>query len=368
MADQKTTDAAISDAVKTYYDQLLIERLEPKTRLFQWGKKRPIPRNGGKTIEFTGYRNLKPILSNSNELSSTQIRLSAYKISKVLIQRHQYAQFSELFKMTQIDPNLEEATDVMADLLAKTVEKYIQQEVVGKIGTVTRSSIANNGINTTAASHDTNGTVTGNSAQRTHYFWSDYPTLFNKARVVTSANRNISTAAGSALSLNQVKHGVTFLLGQNVNTFEDGQFVIYVHPQGADALMSDPKWGTWNSPQNAQKMWRGEVGSIFGARVVTGTMAFRYVYSAAPLSTASGAYNVGFLLGKDAYGVSEISRANAAGQGFEIIVKNSGAQTTSDPASLISTIAGKMTMAATVLNKSAAACIKYTDKVVSSVS
>ena len=53
MSDQKTTDAAITGLIKTWYDRRLINRLEPKTRLHQLGEKRPIPAASGKTIEFT---------------------------------------------------------------------------------------------------------------------------------------------------------------------------------------------------------------------------------------------------------------------------------------------------------------------------
>lgn len=366
MADQKTTDAAVSGLVKTYYDKRLVERLEPKTMLMQFGEKRPIPAGTGKTIEFTGWRNSKPIAANSGELSSTQIRLSAYTISASLIQRHQYAQFSTLLRQTSIDPNVKGAVDVIADNLAKTVELYLRATVVGAVGTLAkRSSAPTHSLTVTNTAMNNQGVITGTSAQRTHTFWSPYPSLINKARL-SSSGATIGTMAGSAISFNAVKHGVSYLKSRDVESFDGGDYVFYGHPWVIDVLMNDPKWATWNAPQNArQTMFRGEVGRLYGARVVQSNMAFRYVYSAAPLTTASGAFNASFLIGKGAFGVTELD-GGKGGRGFEIIIKNPGPGSTNDPADLIHTVAGKMVMAAAVLNKSAGACIISTDKVVTS--
>lgn len=365
MADQKTTDAAVSGLLKRYYDRRLVERLEPKVKLYQFGMKRPLPQTNGKVIEFTGYRNISPILQNSSELSSTQTYISAYTISGTVIQRHAYLKLSTLLKQTAIDPKVEGAVDCMGDMMARTVELYIRSKVVGAIGCAKRSSIDNNEINYLAANNDISGTITGSSAQRTHRFYSPFPILKNKARL-SSSGAQVTEMSGSAMTVNEIINAVTFLQNRNVEPFDNGGYVLYCHPQVADRIFRDKTFKTWNSPQMAaQTFWKGEVGKVDNTRIVTSTCAFRYEYSAAPLTTASGAFNASLLLGKDAFGVSELSGANGD-SGFSIIVKNPGPQDTSNPADLFSTIAGKMTMCAVVLNKSAACVIATSDKVVSS--
>jgi N4-gp56 family major capsid protein len=367
MADQATTHAAVTGLLKRYYDKRLIERLEPKVKLYQLGMKRPLPQANGKIIEFTGYRNISPILSNSGELASTQTYISAYTLSGTLIQRHAYLQLSTLLKQTSIDPKVEGAVDCMGDMMARTVELYIRSQVVGAIGCAKRSSINNNNINYLAANNDISGTITGSSAQRTHVFYSPFPILRNKARV-SSSGSNVCTQAGSAMTVNEVINGVTFLQTRNVEPFDNGGYVLYCHPMVADRLFRDPSFKTWNSNQNSKEtFWKGEIGKIDNTRIVTSTCAFRYEYSAAPLTTSSGAFNASLLLGKDAFGVSELSGANGD-SAFSIIVKNPGPNNTNDPANLISTIAGKMVMCSVVLNKSAACILSTTDKVVSSAS
>lgn len=369
MADQKTSDAAISDAVKIYYNKRLVERLEPKTYLYQLGKKEPIPGNEGNQVEFTGYRSIKPILSNSNELASTQTYISAYKINATLVQRHNYVQLSTLLKQTAIDPNVSGATDVLADQGAKTVEMYLRQTVVGKIGTAARSSITTHSINTTAAQHNTQGVITGTSAQRTHQFWSDFPLLHNKVRLATSADvATINAVGGSAMTVSQVRHGVSYLRSNDVESpAGDDTYPLVVHTWTADAIMQDPTWKTWNNNTNTNTtMYRGEIGQVFGARVIVSNMAFRYEYSAAPLTTASGAFNASFLVGKDCFGVSELAPAMGNQRGFSVIVKTPGPGSTNDPVDLINTVGMKMVMTAAVLNKSAGAIICTTDRVTSS--
>lgn len=367
MADQKVTDAGVSALVKTYYSKRLIERLEPKTRLYQMGKKVPIPGGAGNTIDFTGYRNIKPILSNSGELSSTQAYISAYNITATLIQRHNYVQVSTLLKQTAIDPRVTGATDALADQMARTVEIYLRQTVVGKVGTAARSSAATQSLNTTASDSNTQGVLTGSSAQRTHHFWSPFPCLHNKARLASSG-ADIAVMAGSAATLSQVRHAVNFLRSRDVEPPNGSEnFPMLIHTWTADALMKDPSWKTWNSSQNAgSTMYRGSIGNAFGAEFILSNMAFRYVYSAAPLTTASGAFNASFICGNEAFGVSQLQSAMENQKGFEIIVKTPGPGSTNDPADLINTVAGKMVMTAAVLNKSAGAVMISTDRVASS--
>ena len=363
MADQKTTDAAATALMKTFYRRKLLDRLEPKGYLHQFGVPEPIPMSNGKTIEFTGYRQGYPILSDSAELTSSQTYLSAYTVTATLIQRHEYVKFSTLLKQTSWDPKVNGAVEWMADKMAKTVEIYLREVVVGKVGTAARSSNSNS-IQTSTSSVSKQGVITGNSAQRTHHLWSPFPSYSNQVRLSSSAT-DIAVMAGSAITVNQIRNGVTNLLAKDVEAFDNGGFVLYCHTFVADVLMQDPKWANWNKPQNSKEtFWKNEIGKIHNTRIVQSNMAFRYVYSSAPLTTASGAFNASLLLGKGAFGVSEITGVGSS-QGFEIFIKNPGPNSTNDPTNLISTVGGKMTMAGAILNKSAALLLITTDKVVS---
>ena len=57
-----TTDSGLSVEMKTYYDDRLIDLAQPLLIHDQFGQKRPIPKNGGKTIEFRKYAPLAKAL------------------------------------------------------------------------------------------------------------------------------------------------------------------------------------------------------------------------------------------------------------------------------------------------------------------
>ena len=50
-----TTSPGLTDEMKTYYSDYLIDNAIPKLVHDQFGQKHPIPKNGGKTIEFRKY-------------------------------------------------------------------------------------------------------------------------------------------------------------------------------------------------------------------------------------------------------------------------------------------------------------------------
>lgn len=361
MADQKSTDAGISPIVKTFYDKRLIETLKPQQYLYQFAQKRPIPVNGGKTIEFTSYKKVNPLTSNSNELSSTQSYLSAFTITDTMITRHTYFQFSELLRDTGIDPRVMGAVDELADMGARSVELYLRNKIVAQIGTAARSSAAGHGINATLNSHQ--GDILGSSAQGTHNIWSSFPLLHNKTRL-SSSGGGVTDVAGTAFSVNMVRHASSYLRSRDVKPYVDSDFVGIIHPLVADNLFADPKFQTWNKYQNAKKMFNGEIGRVFGVRFVSSTQAWRYNYStASELATNSGAINATFIFGKNAFAATELTNNRHGAKGFELIIKRSGPSTVSDPANLKSTMAFKFNMASAVLNKSAGCLVISSDKV-----
>ena len=48
-----TTDSGLSEEMKTFYSDYLIDQAGPKLVHDQFGQKHPIPKNGGKVIELS---------------------------------------------------------------------------------------------------------------------------------------------------------------------------------------------------------------------------------------------------------------------------------------------------------------------------
>ena len=69
-ATTMTTDTGtLSAEMKTYYDNWLIDNAEPNLVHDQLGQKRPIPKNGGKKIEFRRYKALAKAMTAITEQS-----------------------------------------------------------------------------------------------------------------------------------------------------------------------------------------------------------------------------------------------------------------------------------------------------------
>ena len=64
---QVTTQESLSVEMKTFYEKALITFAEPHLVHDQFGQKVPIPKNGGKTIEFRQFAHLPKALTPLTE-------------------------------------------------------------------------------------------------------------------------------------------------------------------------------------------------------------------------------------------------------------------------------------------------------------
>ena len=74
MADQQSTQAAISNAVKTYYSKFILKDFTAKTVWYrECPVKETIPRNISDTVQFTRYKKVNALFAdNSDEPLSHQ--------------------------------------------------------------------------------------------------------------------------------------------------------------------------------------------------------------------------------------------------------------------------------------------------------
>ena len=62
-----TTTETLSAEMKIFYDGVLLDNAKPNLVHDQFGQKRPIPKNGGKEIEFRRYKTLPKALTALTE-------------------------------------------------------------------------------------------------------------------------------------------------------------------------------------------------------------------------------------------------------------------------------------------------------------
>lgn len=101
--------------MKTFYEKQLIETAQPALVHDQFGTQYPIPKNGGKTIEFRKIDSLPKALTQLTEGVTPQG--NKLNVSKVIAEVGQYGDFvpiSDMLDLTAIDPMMVETTKRLA--------------------------------------------------------------------------------------------------------------------------------------------------------------------------------------------------------------------------------------------------------------
>lgn len=295
-----TTDSGLSVENKTFYDRTLIETAGPELVHDQFGQKRPIPKNGGKTIEFRKYADLPKALTPLTEgVTPDGKKLSASKIEASVNQYGDYVTLSDVLDLTAIDNNVVEAT-----------------KVIGKQSGVTLDTITRNVL----------------QAGTNVYYCP-------KSDGTQPASR-ATLDKTCVLTVDTVKRIVALLRGNNVPTI-DGDYVCILHPYVAYDLMADPKWEEANKYTNAPAIYNGEIGKIAGVRFVQSSEAKIYSGDGCP----AGLSVFGCLfLGQNAYGITEID-----GGGLKTIIKQLGSAGSADPLDQRATVGWKAIKTAEIL-------------------
>ena len=292
-----TSDSGLSNEMKTFYSDYLIDMAEPNLVHDQFGQKHPIPKNGGKIIEFRKYDSLPKALTPLTEgVTPNGQKLSMSVITSNVQQYGGYIELSDILLLTAIDNNLVQATKLLGSQAGRTLD------------TITRE-VLNGGTNVQYAEGQVTArnALVGGQATGNHY-----------------------------LTVDAVRRAVRFLKVMNAPKI-NGSYVGIIHPDVSYDLMSDPKWVNVKTYSDPDGIYEGEIGKIEGVRFVETSEA--KVFEGAGASGVD-VYST-LILGADAYGVTEIT-----GGGLEHIVKQLGSAGTADPLNQRATAGWKATKTA----------------------
>ena len=260
----------LSAEMKTFYDMTLIDEASAQLVHDQFGQKRPIPANGGKTIEFRKFSSLpKATTALTEGVTPNGNKLNVSTITATVSQYGDYIVQSDVLELTAIDNTIVEAT-----------------KILGRQAGVTLDTIVRNVL------------VAGTSVQ----YAGD------------KESRSALTATDT-LSVLEIQKAVTFLRAQNAPTI-GGDYVAIIHPYAAFDLMRDPEWIDAHKYAAPENLYTGEIGKISGVRFVQTSEA----------AILTGGVFCTLVLGEGAYGVTEIT-----GGGLQTIVKQKGSAGTGDP-------------------------------------
>lgn len=286
-----TTSSGLTDEMKVFYSDYLIDNAIPKLVHDQFGQKHPIPKNGGKTIEFRKYSPLPKLTTPISEgVTPDGQSLNMSTVEATVAQYGGYITLSDVLLLTAIDNNLVQATKLLGAQAGATLD------------TITRE-VLNGGTN-----------------------------------VIFSGGKEARAALDGTclLTVDDVKKAVRLLKSQNAEKI-NGDWVGIIHPDIAYDLTNDPAWKDVKTYSDPQDIYEGEIGKIFGVRFVETTEAKIWAGAGAD----SRAVYSTLILGDNAYGVTEIT-----GGGLEHIVKQLGSAGTGDPLNQRATAGWKATKVA----------------------
>ena len=303
-AAQVTTQDGLSAEMKTFYDMTLIDEASANLVHDQFGQKRPIPKNGGKTIEFRKFSPLakattpltEGVTPSGNSLTVTNITATVQQYGDFIVQ-------SDVLELTALDNTILEATKLLGRQAGATLDTVVRNVLQAGTNVTYCPKLATDGTET----------------------------------AVTSRAGLDATAQLTVDVVNQV---VAKLRAQNAPTI-NGKYVAIIHPYVAYDLMRDPEWIDAHKYAQPENLYEGELGEIGGVRFVQSTEAKVYTGSGCPTGLAVFG---SLFFGEGAYGVTEIE-----GGGLETIVKQKGSAGTADPLNQRSSVGWKALKTAELL-------------------
>ncbi|MGM9550237.1 MAG: N4-gp56 family major capsid protein [Faecousia sp.] len=275
---QTTLLDGLSPEMKTFYDMTLIDEAQASLVHDQFGQKRPIPKNGGKTIEFRKFAALAKATTPLTEgVTPDGKGLTVTTITATVNQYGDYITQSDVLELTALDNTILEATKLLGRQAGLTLDTIVR-------------NVLQSGTNVTYCPKVAGG-------------------------VETPVTSRSGLDATCQLTVKVIQQVVAKLRAQNAPTI-GGKYVAIIHPYVAYDLMRDPEWVDAHKYASPENLYEGEIGEVAGVRFVQTSEAKIY---------AGGVFGT-LIFGDGAYGVTEVT-----GGGLQTIVKQKGSAGTADP-------------------------------------
>ena len=282
-----TTSSGLSAGMQTYYNRELLRTFEPNLVHLQFGDEHRMPPHSGLVMNM---RKLIPLETNTKALSEgdpgESVMLAETEVTVQLQQYGEYARCTDKLDLTHLDMDIMRRTKLFGDAGARSIDAVVREELA----------------------KCTNVIYAGGKASRAE---------------LTAADKLTSRELRKAVKTLKKNHAQTF----------GGYYVAIIGPDTMYDLQEDEAFVKVSQYQDKENIYTGEVGRLFGVRLVETTEA--KIFEGAGASGADVASVI--VLGQYAYGVTSLKGAKP-----RVIVKPAGSAGTADPLDQISTVGWKM--------------------------
>ena len=282
-----TTSSGLSAGMQTYYNRELLRTFEPNLVHLQFGDEHRMPPHSGLVMNM---RKLIPLETNTKALSEgdpgESVMLAETEVTVQLQQYGEYARCTDKLDLTHLDMDIMRRTKLFGDAGARSIDAVVREELAKCANVI----------------------YAGGKASRAE---------------LTAADKLTSRELRKAVKTLKKNHAQTF----------GGYYVGIIGPDTMYDLQEDEAFVKVSQYQDKENIYTGEVGRLFGVRLVETTEA--KIFEGAGASGADVASVI--VLGQYAYGVTSLKGAKP-----RVIVKPAGSAGTADPLDQISTVGWKM--------------------------
>ena len=282
-----TTSSALSAGMQTYYNRELLRTFEPNLVHLQFGDEHRMPPHSGLVMNM---RKLIPLETNTKALSEgdpgESVMLAETEVTVQLQQYGEYARCTDKLDLTHLDMDIMRRTKLFGDAGARSIDAVVREELAKCANVI----------------------YAGGKASRAE---------------LTAADKLTSRELRKAVKTLKKNHAQTF----------GGYYVAIIGPDTMYDLQEDEAFVKVSQYQDKENIYTGEVGRLFGVRLVETTEA--KIFEGAGADGADVASVI--VLGQYAYGVTSLKGAKP-----RVIVKPAGSAGAADPLDQISTVGWKM--------------------------
>lgn len=283
-----TATSGLSTGMVTLYNKNLLKTFEPLLAHLSFGDEHPFPKNNGKTQSF---RKLIPLEADTTTLTEGEPgdpeTIAEVEVLATLKQYGKYVKTTDLLDLTHFDLTIDRKVMMLGEQGRESIDAVVRDEL----------------------------------ANCTNVIYANGKT----SRATLTATDKLTTR--------ELRKAVRELKKNHAQTFADGCYVALVTPDVVYDLQDDENFIKVSAYQMKEGILMGEVGKLFGCRIVETTQA--KVFEKAGASNADVASVI--VLGQYAYGYTSLTGSNP-----RVIVKPAGSAGTGDPLDQVSTVGWKM--------------------------
>lgn len=296
------------DMLGAFHDKKLLEVLEANVELLQFAVSKPITTTNGLTITFhtlDSFEEGTRLSSENTDPTSTGITAGVKTAS--VIQFGAIKRFSELYEKGAVVSIVDQSQVRFGYAAARTIDKYIQNVLVtgsNPGASIQPSAYLSNAQIGNISAYFTSIDKTQADSELRIGFYSSGDLSYSDSSFAAVASSVADLTADMSLNVKAIRNIVTELKMSNVMPCSDGNYAIAVTPKETANIRASEEFVSWNQYSNADKMFKGEVGLIEGARLVESTN----LINLKPIQTnvKHDAY-LNFAFGSQCFAVTEFS-------------------------------------------------------------